>query len=65
MDTTVAVHRTATALALVLAAMAMMAREDPEMLVLLAIVCANPGLVVSTLLAVVLSMPEATPERRN
>lgn len=64
MDTTVAVHRTATALAFVLAAIAMMAKEDPEMLVLLAVVCANPGLVVSTLLAVVLSMPEV-PERRN
>lgn len=64
MDTAVAVHRSATAFIVVLAAMALMAKDNPEALVLLAMTCADPSLLATAVIMTVLAMPETT-ERKD
>lgn len=60
----VAVHRSASALAVVMIALWLLGRDDPEMLALLAMICNDPALLVTALLMIALAMPE-TAEKRN
>lgn len=64
MDTTVAVHRAASMLALVMLASAVLSKDDPQVLTLLVMIGTEPLMTASVLLMAALAMPETT-ERRN
>lgn len=59
----VAAHRVASALAVVMIALSLAARYDPEVLVVLAMICADPTVLATVLLMAALVLPEASPAR--
>jgi len=65
MVTVVAVHRAASALVVLMIALSLLARTDPEMLTLLAVICADPALLAMALVMMALSMPDASTQRRS